>query len=439
MADLRRTLASFVGYGLRVLGTVKDALFRNGIVLLSVVLLYFVYFRGLGFHSPTIVGDARYSLLGSVVQTTGTFGALALAMIFLTAQLGGVGRPSVIRELYRSNDVYILFGYSAATVLVGYIAMLTTGKMGPPWNDRVLDSVFILAGASLLLVLPAVRSQIENLDQIRLATKLASRIKVEAVIQYGLADAYPVPGISTQDYGELLQAQSVDPLRPLHDLITEAVKAQDRLLFGRLFGLLLSPVAKAHGLKWDSEGPRREQLKEVGWITRFKSKEYSCKQKRDVTTVILDYSVRRARNLLHEWRELDVGRHAILGGLSDLIRSLARIRDDTTAIKLCLYATFHIEQSYCDVVPHGHEPMGVFFDIAQLLFDVDKKPAAKLCARILGWVSVRTKQLSSDRVGEAETKLCDDLKTVYEEAIQSAEENRNWTPLTEDSNDPWKK
>jgi hypothetical protein len=407
---------------------------------LSAVLLYLVLSGSIGFHNA-IVDNEKYSLLGTVIQTTGTFAAVALAMVFLTAQLGGVGRPSVIRELYRSKDVYVFFGYSAATVLVGYVAMLTTGSLGAPWNDRVLDSVFILAGASLLLVLPALMSQIENLDQTRLAAKLASRIRVDEVIEYGRADAYPVPGISPQDYGKLPHARPSDPLRPLHELIKEAVYAQDRVLFGRLFRLLLTPVARAHGLKWDYHGLKRERSRKAGWITRLKSKEYNCEQKTDVAKVILNYSVKRSRNLLHnsEWGELDVGRHAILAGISNLIRSLARVKDGASTINLCLYAAFHIEETYRGVEPHGHiEPMNAFFDIGQLLFEVDEKPAAKLCARILGWVSVHTKQLSPDRASGMGTELCEELKIVYGEAVRLAQKDPNWTPIPEDDDDPWK-
>lgn len=438
-------VAAFAGHWLRVLGTAKDELLtlRNGFVLLicglSTVLLSVVLFSGRVFHLP-LNGD-RYSILGTVVQTTGTFGAVALAMVFLTAQLGGAGRPSVIRELYRSKDVYVFFGYSAVTVIVGYAAMLTTGKFRPSWDDRVLDSVIILAVAALSLVLPALMSQIENLDQTSLAAKLASRIKIEAVIEYGRTDAYPVPGISTRDYGELPDARPVDPLRPLHELIMEAVEVQDRVLFGKLFRLLLAPVAKAHGLKWDYHAARRERSQKVGLITRLKSKEYNCEQKTDVAKVILNYSVKRARNLLHntEWGELDVGRHAILAGISDLIRSLANVQDETSAIDLCLYATFHIEEVYRGVEPHGHvEPMNAFFDVAKLLFEADKKPEAELCARILGWASIHTKQLSPDRTSEMEAKLCKELKIVYGEAVQLAQKDPNWTPLTEDDKDPWK-
>src|SRR5689334_15349795 len=111
---------------------------RSSITLLiccaSVMALVFVLIGRVGFHDPNLDDGQVYSLLGTVIQTTGTFGAVALAVVFLTAQFSGVGRPSVVRELYRSRDVYVLFSYSAITVLGGYIGMLTRSTLASPWR-----------------------------------------------------------------------------------------------------------------------------------------------------------------------------------------------------------------------------------------------------------------------------------------------------------------
>src|SRR5215216_5805809 len=84
------------------------------IVIASLVLLALIISKNIHLHNPQLDDAQIYTLVGTVVQTTGTFGAVALAVMFLTAQFSGSGRPSVVRELYRSRDVYVLFGYAAA-------------------------------------------------------------------------------------------------------------------------------------------------------------------------------------------------------------------------------------------------------------------------------------------------------------------------------------
>lgn len=417
---------------------------RGLIILLicgaSAVGLALVLLGRVGFHNPNLDDGQVYSLLGTVIQTTGTFGAVALAVVFLTAQLSGVGRPSVVRELYRSRDVYILFGFSAVTVLGGYAGMLTTGSLAAPWRDRVLDSVIVLAGASVLLVLPALMSQIENLDQTRLAAKLAARIRPKDIVDYGLADVRTVPGNKCVTYELVtvgLRPRWVDPMRPLHELIMEAVSARDRVLFGKLFRYLVSPVAKVHGLKWDYHGDKTQQAKSAGWITKLRSKRYTLTEKTHVTLSILHYSVKRARNLLTEWDGRDIGRHGVLTAIGDLVRCLARVTDSGTAIRICLFAVFHIERFYCDVQPYGRiEPMNGFFQSARLLMDTGKSTEAELCARILAWVSVHTGQFAPERSAGMKSLLGERLESVYEQAVNLALSDQTWTPATAD--DPWR-
>jgi hypothetical protein len=416
---------------------------RGSIILLicgaSALGLALVLLGRAGFHNPNLDDGQVYSLLGTVIQTTGTFGAVALAVVFLTAQLSGAGRPSVVRELYRSRDVYILFGYAAVTVLGGYAGMLTTGSLGAPWRDRVLDSVIVLACASVLLVLPALMSQIENLDQTRLAAKLAARIRPKDIVHYGLADVRPGPNKSVKY--ELvtvgLRPRWVDPLRPLHELIMEAVSARDRVLFGKLFRYLVSPVAKVHGLKWDYRGDKTQQAKAAGWITRLRSKRHTLTEKTHVTLSILHYSVKRARNLLTEWEGRDIGRHGVLTGIGDLVRCLATAPDSAIAIRICLAAVFHIERFYCDIEPYGRiEPMNGFFETARLLMDSGKRTEAESCARILGWASVHTQQFAPERSAGMTSLLGEELERVYEQAANSAMSDPTWTPVMVD--DPWR-
>jgi len=418
---------------------------RGSIVLTicgaSVVVLALVLLGRLGFHSPNLDDGQISSLLGTVVQTTATFGAVALAVVFFTAQLSGVGRPSVVRELYRSRDVYLLFGYSAATVLGGYVAMVSAGQLVAPWRSRILDSIIVLGVASVLLVLPTLMSQIENLDQTMLAAKLVGRIKPAAIIDYGLSEVAVVPerknGVTYELVTVGLRPRRVDPLRPLHELMMEAVNTRDRVLFGKLFRYLLAPVARVHGLNWDYYGDKSVWPSHPGWINRLRARRYSLSEKTHITLALLHYSVKRARNLLTEWENRDIGRHGIVTGVGDLIRSLATVKDGATAIRICLYATLHIEKFYCEVRPYGRiEPMNAFFETAQILFVAGKTEEAELCARVLGWVSVRTGQLTSERSPGLESLLSDSLKETYNGARDLASLDAVWLPTAAD--DPWR-
>lgn len=410
------------------------------IVIASLVLLALIIFKNIHLHNPQLDDAQIYTLVGTVVQTTGTFGAVALAVMFLTAQFSGSGRPSVVRELYRSRDVYVLFGYAAATVLSGYMAMVTTGQLMTPWRDRVVDIVMVFGGASVLLLLPALISQLENLDQITLASKLAIRITPPAIIEYGLTDVQALPDKKVEFHIATvgLRPRLVDPLRPLHELVMEAVNVRDRVLFGKLFRCLLAPIAKVHGIAWDTYGASSSPhlLPTVPWRA-IRASRVSLVEKTHVTLAILHYSVKRARNLLTEWERRDIGRHGILTGIGDLIKALAFVKDGATAIRICLYAVLHVETFYSDIRPYGRvEPMNAFFDAANLLYRAGKIEEANLCLAILGWVSINTQQLSAERSAGIESRLEEELRETYFNFKLTAQQDPDWIPMYVD--DPWR-
>src|SRR5581483_7052083 len=224
----------------------------------SGLLLLLVWSDALALYGSVSTPESQTTLV-TVIQTAGALGAAALAVVFITAQLSAAGgRPSILRELYRSSDIYILFTFLAITVLGGVAVLAFISRSAHHWEHEAYDSLLIFASGTVLLVLPTIMSQLENLDQTILASKLSSRLTPDSIIAYGLTDVrVHSTDHSRADYHLItvgLRPNSVDPLRPLHELLMEAVGARDRVLFGKLFRYMLEPIARVHGAYWDPHG-----------------------------------------------------------------------------------------------------------------------------------------------------------------------------------------
>lgn len=374
-------------------------------------------------------------VLGILLPTTATFGVAALAIVFLTAQvIAATGKPYVLRELYRASDIYILFTLLLITTIAGYVELvLNTNLIVTTAESRLTDCLLIISVATVLMILPAVISQIENLDPLVLAFKIINRLKPEHLLAYGLTE------VNINDTGEVsyklnlvsLRPAATDPLRPFHELLMESVKTRDRVLFGKLYRYLLRPIARSYGAHWDLAGLEPRSIR-TNAVMGFQSSTNAV----HMTLALMHYSVKRARNLLGEWHQLDIGRHGILTAIGDLIYSLSLIESTQIAIRICLYAVLHIELAYAVIAPFGRfEPMNSFFTAAEQLAQSGKDREAKLCIEVLAWTSVHTKQLSSERrVGI--TMLNAELLARYEANTALFEAEPDLLPGVPEE-DPW--
>lgn len=381
------------------------------------------------------------TVLATLIPTTATFGIAAIAIIFLTAQVSAAyGKPSVLRELYRSRDIYILFYFLLTNIVCGYVLFILNTDLSVTFlENKLLDTVLISAVAALALILPTLMAQIENLDPVILASKLSSRINALDIKKYGLTDVKLSKNSDVvSDYNLVtvgLRPHGVDPLRPMHEIILDSVKARDRVLFGKLFRYLLQPIARFHGAFWDPRG-----IKVVGeniiWLPAKKS-SINLEESLHLTLAIMHYAVKRARNLRQEWGGLDIGRHGILTGICDLIRSLARHGKTDTAIQICLFAAYHIERDYLKIKPYGRvEPMNAYFEAAKELMHFGKNHQADFCISLLAWATANTEQISPNRSGGIEFGLSEDLLTKYESLKNYFLTNPEAFPT--DTRDPWK-
>lgn len=411
------------------------------IIGVSLVSIIAIWTNRLSLYNPIEYPYSRLdTVLATVIQNTGTVGGIALALVFITAQLSA-SKTSVLRELYKSTETYILLLFFVATILLGYAALVAVpdGTI----TIRLTNTVLVLACAFVLLIVPVLMLQVENLNLTTLASKLSNKINPRTVIDYGLTSVQAAPGDPTRIEYQLitvgLRPLGIDPFRPIHEILMEAVNARDRVLFGKLFRYLLKQIAVVHGAKWDLTSRIGGDFISTDPMLSFLAKRYSREERIHLTLAILHYSVKRARNLLTEWNDRDIGRHGILTGIGDLIRCLSYVPQANISIRISIYAALHIAEYYKGVRPFGRiEPFNSYFEAANRLESAGKVREAELCAAVLGWVSIHTEQLRSDRSPNLQNGLSSNLQSVFWATQTQAKQDPGWLPGLE-SEDPWRK
>jgi hypothetical protein len=391
-------------------------------------------------------------VLGTAVQTTATVCSIALALLFITAPLLPTNkRSAILRELYRSFEIYVLLAYFTVSLISGYwlLAALPTAHTQEDLaqgliDNQLIDSVLVLAVTSVLLLIPTLLLQIENLDSLVLAVKLMDRVRPRHARDYGLVEVRSNPGaVVPLHYGLVmvgLRPKDVDPLRPIHELLMEAVESRDRVLFGKLIRVLLGPIAAVYGARWNIDEPSAPSRVDDFLLPfrRLRAWPYSPEERIQLTLTILHYNVKRARNLLVEWKRLDIGRHGILTGIGDLIVALAPIRQSEIAIRISLFAAMHIEAHFADVEAYGRiEPMNVYFLAMRELHGAMKTREAHLCAEILGWIGAHTDHIAPQRSPHFEASTCEELNEVYQRAYLRSSQEPSWIPGLV-GEDPWR-
>ena len=223
------------------------------IVLASLLTMVAIWRGKVAIYNPIGHGESHVdAVLATAIQTTSAVGGIALALFFITAQLSA-SKASVLRELYRSSEVYVLLSYFAGTLLLGYLAITSLPHPHDARAFKLVDTVLMLAFSSAVLIIPVLMLQIENLNPAVLAAKLADRIRPARIIDYGLTHVELLPDDPHRIQYRLitvsLRPKEIDPLRPLHEVLMEAVNTRDRVLFSKLFRHLLKPITHIHGTR----------------------------------------------------------------------------------------------------------------------------------------------------------------------------------------------
>lgn len=415
------------------------------ILLISTAAIVLVISKRLNIlHGEPSIDTLRITV-STTIQTIATVAAISIAIMFLTAQLHPLGSMrSTIASLFRSIEFGLLILCVIVTLSLG---LLIIGNVESIWRSQdymVIEIVIILGITSILLIIPVMALQVENMSIILVAQKLAHRVTYKRINNYGLVEVQEVGNSGIVHYALMthgLDYNRVDPLRPLHELIQIPIGTRDRLLLGQLIRMLLIPIAKVHGISWSIKS---SAMMNDNKLAQFALHPYRSLQKHKplerivVTLHILHYCVRLGRNLQTQWTGLDIGRHGLIYNVGDLIVALNEENDSGQAIELCLYAIMHISLAYSEVKPYGRiEPLNILFNVAISLVNSDKPDQAKLCVQVLGCIHERTHQLSSDRSGKQELLLFDELKEEMNRATELSQGREDWLPGRE-NDDPWR-
>lgn len=411
------------------------------IVGLSAVVIFAIWRGLIQIYDSTGHSESHMdAVVGGLVQTTSGVAAISLALIFLTAQLSA-SKSSVLRELYRGGDVYLLLAYVLATIITGYgLLVAIPGAAPSPSALKLIDTVLVLAVTTVLLIAPVLMLQLENLDSVTLAAKLADNIKPGAIIAYGLTDVRTTAsGVIEYRLNIVgLRPKSVDPFRPIHEVLMTAVDARDRVLFGKLLRQLLRPIVRAYGAAWDAAGLQDAASLKPSVYRRLHATMFTPVERAHTALAILHYVVKRARNLRTEWKELDIGRHGTITALGDLLMALAPVAQSGLAIRLALFAARQTAEYYADIKPFGRiEPFVHYFKAANMLHRAGKPHEANLCVDVLAWVAVHTLQLGESRIPDPAKALDAVLHVRFEISAKRARDDTDWRPGTLENHDPW--
>src|SRR6185295_8935138 len=106
----------------------------------------------LDYVAPVDTANPKFdasTFLSVVVGSTGTIGAIALALVFVTAQLSP-DKGYLIRRLHRSDELYAFLALFVITVLLGYVLLAhPLSTVAPPLSTELAGTFLILALTSV--------------------------------------------------------------------------------------------------------------------------------------------------------------------------------------------------------------------------------------------------------------------------------------------------
>lgn len=422
------------------------------IVIATLLCFAAIYYNQLSlFRAPQKEEDiatALFYLLSTLVQTLGAITGIAVALLFLTAQF--VSRPGtsrLLREVYWGPTGVLTMACFFSAISVGVLTLARVSILLENHDYRWADVNIVLAIATIALLCPLVLLQFENINPYAVARRLARRITVGRICAYGLAhvctELTPPGRIRYAIRRWRLDHGHDDPLGGFHEVVMQAVDAHDRVLLSLLVRLLLSRIAVVNAVPYQLVSTPRLNVAPrhlmYCWLYTHFRRPRSDSNRVAVTLHILHYIVRRARNMVAEWKGRDVVRQAFVRDIIDLIETL-RLRDSTNQIiVLAEFAILHICLSYTTVPRYGRiEPLAALYVTATNLYENGRVNEATLCTEILAVIAVRTGQLPPSARLEFEKELSPGhLVDVYRSAMSRAIAEVDWLPGNVEE-DPWR-
>ena len=359
---------------------------------------------------PTLAADWR-SYLSSFYQVVATFSALGLATGFIAAQLApGPGRQRIY-ALTRQPTLIVFALVSCLSTASAYLLV----AIGDPWQSTAAVQVialllFFLGAWVVLTVLPIWMLQIELLHPEGVARRVVKQLTIARAREYGLTRVERTSEgrctVALSLYGT--RPRGVDPLRPIHEVIMDAVAQRDRVLLGRLSQILLDRVASAHGVVLTQPQVPLTRAENVHWRWRRLWIGRSDDEGRlHLTLLVCHYMVKRSRLLVAEWERRDTPRHSLLTGLIDLAGGLCLDKRNEQSLGIVLWAIAHITDAYRDVTPYGpSEPLVGLLYMPRTCAEKGMLELSDTTLGLLMWAKEHTSQLDADRLDfEASAQL----------------------------------
>lgn|GEM_PF-4972151 len=378
------------------------------------------------------LGEIRSGLFG-LLQVVATIGSLSIATAFITAQLSGIGaRAQRLRILYRSN--VILTSVVLTALCCGLGAWVASGYVtNTQLSLRVIAAITLLGMLEIALLVPTVLLQFEWFVPEYVMRTVCRGLTGARAREYGLTSVRQT-GEGKVEYSLMLygiKSRSVDPLRPVHEVLFDAVRQRDRVLYAQLIREIAVRLGEVHGSAVSRSPWQRSRADQIRqkWLKINGSDALTDRV--HLTLMCCHYLVKRAGLITREWEGRDTGRHGTTTALVDLLHALSADRKNQDSIRIVLWALIHIGSVFRTIQPYGRiEPLNAIFELPPLLKNAGMGDEAQLCAGLLYWTQQTTEQLSPNR---APSVLWDKL---VEDGYSPA--NIELSELINRFDDPWK-
>ncbi|MGK2860254.1 MAG: hypothetical protein ACSLFQ_23910 [Thermoanaerobaculia bacterium] len=429
LPHIRRTIIIIVAVGL--VGALV-LLVRSGVGLVSIP------------HDRTDALTVGLYLLTTIAQALSALLGMAIAVIFISAQFGP--HSQLVRsgiEIFKDRTALGILTFFVVAIVLSLVSLarIDTIISDSPW---VLELNLLLAIGAVVLVVPLVLSQIENLNPYHLAVKLSEMITPARIANYGLVQTTTAGSTSLCDYRLRVwghQHGRDDPLGAFHEIVMTAVAKRDRLQIATFMRLLLNRVARMTGapfsitVVYPTAPPTR--TRQLLWCAiRIVRRPLRPPDRISATLHILHYYIRRCQNLRREWGDLDGVRQQFQLDLRDLIEALARSTGNAVCIEVALFAALHISLGYASVARFGEdEALLQYVDLVSVLRGAGYEREARLCVDVLGVIAAATTHLPMSLLSHVRAKLGDEDQAVFKYATLYTLLTWNEGP---GAHDPWR-
>jgi hypothetical protein len=381
---------------MRTLKTLSDLI----IISLFVAVALLAYSRtSILFAFTSYEADLALSLLSNLSACLTAICSILVASYLLASQI--IGRKPYsrfVRSLYHPFDL-TYFGVFIISIMYTVLLHAALSYVERLRVFYLIDISVVLFIASLVSLVSILLKNIGLFNPKIVAHRSLNPFNVSSVRKYGLI---LVEGnnhneklkISLKTWGH--RHNLFDPLGAYHDILMEAVHARERVTFHLYINVFVNKLSHENGARlFRCYGTLKKHKKNVLldallFLTPNKIFLAPSSHRVEYTAHALHYLVRRARNLLKEWK-IDTHRQIFVVNLGDLVLALSNSRNNALPIQLCLHAILRICCDYKQIELHGsYEPVSDLFELSTILHCRKYFYESDMCLRILAYLKENT-------------------------------------------------